>query len=156
MLSQLAQLSVEADGRYATEEELLFLKEYLQSFNSRLSAYKKIQAAEQEIINQVESKMQSIDPNLFRKGTQDLTQKWRLDTVRVLRHSTMTLLINDPERLRSRLLLWFQTVLDAFQAKKSAQVTYQVMQTVIRQYLTVEEASLFIPILELNSTVLSK
>ncbi|MGE5659849.1 MAG: phycobilisome protein [Actinomycetota bacterium] len=156
MLSQLARLSVEADGRYATAEELQFLKEYFQSCNRRLSAYQKIKVAEQEIINQVEAQMQSLDPSLFRRGATDLTSKWRLDTVRVLRYSAATLLIDDSERLRDRFLLWFQTILGAFQAKTSAKVTYQVMQGVIKQYLTPEEAFLLIPILETNSMILGK
>jgi hypothetical protein len=156
MLSQLARLSMEADGRYASAEELQFLKEYFQSLNHRMSAYKKIQASEKEIIRQVEAQMQSLDANLFRRGSQDVTSKWRIDTVRVLRHSAAALLTNDTERLRDRLLLWFQSILGAFQAKNSSGVTYDVMKKVIKQYLTAEEASLFFPILEINRTILAK
>ena len=50
MLSQLARLTVEADGRYATSEELQFLKDYIESLDSRVSAYQKIQAAEAEVL----------------------------------------------------------------------------------------------------------
>jgi len=156
MLSQLASLSVEADGRYAAQSELQFLKDYFQSVNLRLSAYKKIQAAEKEIIRDVETKILSTNPTLFRVGSQDVTSKWRLDTVRVLRHSAAALLIDDSNRLRDRLLLWFQTILDSFQAKKSSEVTFQIMQDVIQRYLTAEEASLFVPILEMNRTILGK
>jgi hypothetical protein len=156
MLSQLARLSMEADGRYATAEELQFLKEYFQSLNHRMSAYKKIQASEKEILRQVEAQMQSLDASLFRRGAQDVTSKWRLDTVRVLRHSAAALLTNDTERLRDRLLLWFQTILGAFQAKNSSGITYDVMKKVLKQYLTAEEASLFFPILEINRTILGK
>lgn len=156
MLSQLTHLSLEVDGRYANAEELQFLKDYFHSFNHRLSAYKKIQAAEKEIINQVEVKMHSLDPTLFRLGSADVTSKWRLDTARVLRHSAAALLISDSERLRDRLLLWFQTILGAFQAKTSSKVTYQVMQDVIKKHLSAEEATLFVPILEKNSAILGK
>lgn len=156
MLSQLARLSVEADGRYAAQSELQFLKDYFQSLNLRLSAYKKIQAAEKEIIRDVETKILSSNPTLFRLGSQDVTAKWRLDTVRVLRHSAAALLIDDRDRLRDRLLVWFQTILDSFQAKKSAEVTFEIMQDVIQRYLTAEEASLFVPILEMNRTIFSK
>ncbi|MGB3264529.1 MAG: phycobilisome protein [Microcoleus sp.] len=156
MLSQLARLSTEADGRYATADELQFLKDYFQSLNHRMSAYKKIQAAEKEIIRQVESEMQSLDPSLFRRGSQDVTAKWRIDALRVLRHSAAALLINDTERLRDRLLLWFQTILGAFQARNSSGVTYDVMKKVLKKYLTAEEVSLFFPILDINRTVLGK
>ncbi|WP_449417216.1 phycobilisome protein [Phormidium nigroviride] len=156
MLSQLANLSVEADGRYAAQSELQFLKDYFQSLNLRLSAYQKIQAAEKEIIRDVETKILSASPDLLRRGSQDLTSKWRLDTVRVLRHSAAALLIDDRNRLRDRLLLWFQTILGSFQAKKTSEITFQIMQDAIKQYLTAEEASLFIPILEMNRSIFSK
>jgi len=156
MLSQLARLSMEADGRYASAVELQFLKDYFQSLNHRMSAYKKIQASEKEILSQVEAQMQSLDPSLFRRGSQDVTAKCHGDTVQVLRHSTAALLINDTERLRDRLLLWLQTILGAVQVKNSSAVTYDVMQKVIKQYLTAEEASLFLPILEMDRTLLGK
>ncbi|MEG4206581.1 phycobilisome protein [Microcoleus sp. Pol7_A1] len=156
MLSQLARLSTEADGRYASAEELLFLKDYFQSLNHRISAYKKIQASEAEIMQQVEAQMQSLDPNLFRRGTQDVTQKCRGDIVQVLRHSAAAMLINDTERLRDRLLLWLQTILGAVQVRNTATVTYDVMKKVLKQYLTVEERNLFFPILDNNRTLLGK
>ncbi|MEG4446301.1 phycobilisome protein [Microcoleus sp. AT9_B5] len=156
MLSQLARLSTEADGRYASAEELQFLKDYLQSLNHRISAYKKIQASETEIMQQVEAQMQSLDPNLFRRGTQDVTQKCRGDIVQVLRHSAAAMLINDNERLRDRLLLWLQTILGAVQVRNTATVTYDVMKKVLKQYLTVEERNLFFPILDNNRTLLGK
>lgn len=156
MLSQLARLSMEADGRYASAVELQFLNDYFQSLNQRMSAYKKIQASEKEILSQVEAQMQSLDPSLFRRGSQDVSAKCHIDTVQVLRHSTAALLINDTERLRDRLLLWLQTILGAVQVKNSSAVTYDVMQKVIKQYLTAEEASLFLPILEMDRTLLGK
>ena len=156
MLSQLARLSMEADGRYASAEELLFLKDYFQSLNHRISAYKKIQASEAEIMQQVEAQMQSLDPNLFRRGTQDVTQKCRGDIVQVLRHSAAAMLIDDNERLRDRLLLWLQTILGAVQVRNTATVTYDVMKKVLKQYLTVEERNLFFPILDNNRTLLGK
>ncbi|MEK0182588.1 MAG: phycobilisome protein [Oscillatoriales cyanobacterium] len=156
MLSQLSRLSVEADGRYASAAELQFLKDYFQSLNHRMSAYKKIQASEKEILSQVEAQMQSIDPNIFRRGSQDVTAKCRLDAAMVLRHSAAALLINDTERLRDRLLLWLQTILGPFHAKNSSSVTYDVMKKVIKQHLTTEEANLFVPILDINRSILGK
>lgn len=156
MLSQLARLSTEADGRYASAEELQFLKDYFQSLNHRISAYKKIQGSETEIMRQVEAQMQSLDPNLFRRGTQDVTQKCRGDIVQVLRHSAAAMLIDDNERLRDRLLLWLQTILGAVQVRNTATVTYDVMKKVLKQYLTVEERNLFFPILDNNRTLLGK
>ena len=56
MLSQLQTLVREVDGRYATDTELLFLQNYLQTARLRFSAYQKIQRAEKDIIRQVKQK----------------------------------------------------------------------------------------------------
>lgn len=80
MLNQLARLSVEADGRYASSEELQFLKDYIQSLDLRLSAYVKIQAAQAEIVEQVETQVKATNPNLFKKGNRDVTPTCQRDS----------------------------------------------------------------------------
>lgn len=150
MLSQLERLSVEADGRYATDAELQFIAEYLQSFNLRVQTYLRIQAIESTIIQQVQAKMQTLDPTLFHSSGEDLTGKWKRDTLRVLRYSAVAMLLNDPDTLRERLLFWMQAIMRAFGAQRSCNVTYEVMQDVVRQHLTPPQANLFCPILELD------
>lgn len=154
MFKQLARLSVEADGRYATSEELRFVKDYLQSLDQRVSAYNKIQAAEEEIINKVEEQIRERDSSLFCKGSRDVTSICRRDRVYVLRYSAATLLSNDLERLRENLLIWYQTIVRAFKDEQTAGVTYQVMQEIVKQYLTPQEVALFSPILELDRILL--
>ncbi|MBD2083254.1 phycobilisome protein [Leptolyngbya sp. FACHB-17] len=154
MLSQIQRLTQETEGRYATDEELRFLIEYARSYELRVQTYQKLQACEAVIIQQVQAKMREIDPMLFRQGNEDLTNKWKRDTVRVLRYSAATMLIDDPESMRERFLFWFQTMMRAFNAQKSCGVTYTVMQDVIKQVLTVNEANLILPILELNRRML--
>lgn len=153
MFTQLTRLSIEADGRYATAEELKFLKDYLQSFEKRLSAYQKIQAAQEKIIKEVAIKMQAIDPEIFQKGKQDVSQICQRDREMVLKYSTAALLSNDLERLQDGLLYWLQTIVRAFSNQKAAEITYQVMAEVIRKYLTPEEAALLEPIFELNRSL---
>lgn len=154
MLNQIQRLSQEADGRYATDEELRFLLEYARSFELRVQTYQKLQAAESAIVQQVYAKVRSIDPTLFRHGNEDISTKWKRDTLRVLRYSAAAMLIDDPESLRERFLFWFQTIMRAFNAQKACGVTYTVMQDVIKQVLTPSEASLILPILEVNRRML--
>lgn len=49
MLRQFSNLTVEADGRYATDNELEFLENYFDSYEVRLSAYVKIRDSATEI-----------------------------------------------------------------------------------------------------------
>ncbi|HAO11454.1 MAG TPA: hypothetical protein DCQ51_09855, partial [Planktothrix sp. UBA8407] len=56
MFTNLERLSVEVDGRYATPEELDFLKSYFNTLKYRISAYQKIQKNEAVIISQIKEK----------------------------------------------------------------------------------------------------
>lgn len=156
MLSQLEKLSLNTDGRYASDEELQFVSDYIQLFGLRLQTYQTLQLVEAAIVQQVETKMRLLDPNLFRSGNEDVSAKWKRDTLRVLRYSAVAMLMNDPETLRRRFLLWFQTIMKAFGAQKSCNATYEVMQEVVKQHLTPVQASLFCPILEINRQVLGQ
>ena len=153
MLTQLTRLSVAADGRYAKPEELQFLKGYFQSFDERVSAYEKIRTAEEEIIRQVEAKMRSMDPSLFRSVSGDITDTWRKDVVQLLRYAAAALLFNDQDRLREGLLIWHTTIAKSYKFDRTCKTTFKVMPEVARQYLTPQEAALFCPILELNHIV---
>lgn len=44
MLTQFSNLSVNTDGRYATDSELEFINDYLESMAMRVQTYEKIQA----------------------------------------------------------------------------------------------------------------
>lgn len=116
MLSQIHRLSQDTDGRFATDEELTFLLEYARSFELRVQTYQKLQASEALILQQVQAKMWAIDPTLFRRGSEDMTNKWKRDTLRTMRCCAIAMLIDDPESLRDRFLFWFQTIMRAFGA----------------------------------------
>lgn len=156
VLSQLDRLSRECDGRYATKVELSFLKDYLRSASIRLTIYQKLQNIDKDIVSEVEAKMRSINPNFFRQAGVDITTKWRADTLRILRYVSTAVLINDPQRLRDRILTWFEVILTSLNAKETTGVTYEVMQEVIKPQFTVEEQNLLMPILELVHTKLGR
>lgn len=154
MLSQLERLKSQIDGRYATDAELQFVSNYVQSFSLRANTYIKLQSLEAKIVRQVEAKLVNLDPSLLKSGNEDVTAKWRRDTIRVLRYSAVALLLDDPDELRERLLFWMQTIMRAFGAQRSCEATYRVMQEVVQEHLTQPEANLFCPILELNRVLL--
>ncbi|MCY7272594.1 MAG: phycobilisome protein [Phormidesmis sp. CAN_BIN44] len=154
MLSQIQRLTLETEGRYATDEELGFLADYTRSFNLRVQTYQKIQECETTIVQQVQTKMRSTDPTLLRNGNEDITVKWKRDTLRVLRYAAAAMLIDDPETFRERFLFWFQTIMRAFGAQRSCNVTYTVMQEVVKQHLSPQQANLFLPTLEVTRRML--
>jgi hypothetical protein len=154
MLSQLKKLSRDADGRYATDEELRFIVEYLKTYSLRLQTYQRLQEVEATIVQQVYNRMRALDPDLFRHGEEDISGKWKRDTIRVMRYSAIAMLLNDPDTLCERLLFWFQTIMKAFGAQRSSRLTYEVMQEVVRKHLTPDQAGIFCPILEVNRQLL--
>ena len=156
MLSQLTQLSIEADGRYATDSELQFLKNYLLSFEQRLSAYEKIKESHDRITSAVASKVQTVDANLYQKRSRDFTDICKRDTHYILRHLALTMLIDDLDHLRNSLLLWLQTIVRAFNNERPSEITHQVLKEVVKQHLSPQENDLFSPIVDLSQTLLSK
>lgn len=154
MLKQVDNLARQVDGRYATDEELQFLEQYVQSFHLRAQTYQALQAAESEIVTQVLSHIQTTQPDLLHHNQGDISHKWKKDTIRVLRYSAIAMLMNDPHTLKERFLLWFQSIMRAFGTQSSCDLTYKVMQDVVKQKLTPVQASLFCPVLELNRQVL--
>jgi hypothetical protein len=154
MLSKLQQLGIDADGRYASDQELQFMDQYISSFDSRVIAYGRIKEVEKEIVERVMSKLKTAHPSvLFPKG-EDMQAKWKQDTLRVLRHSAMTVLLDDTELLCQQFLYWFKTIMKAFGAQEACNITYLVMQDVVRDLLPQSIADLLCPILEMNRNLL--
>ena len=154
MLSKLQQLGTNTDTRYASDDELQFVDTYITSFESRIDAYQRIKAVEKEIVETVLARLQSSHPNLLFPKGEDMKNKWKQDTFRVLRYSAMTVLLDDPELLRQQFLYWFQTIMQAFGAQEACNVTYLVMQEVSQELLPQDVANLLCPILEMNRNFL--
>jgi len=155
MLQQLARLSIEAERRYASSSELQFIKDYLDTVDTRISAYEKIQVVEAEIISKVAEIRNAAEPDLFAKVSQvDGTSVCRRDFTNILRHSAAALLFDERDRMPENFLLWYKTIVRSFKYDHAAGVTYKVVQEVVEQYLTPQESALFNPILQLNQVVL--
>lgn len=154
MLNQLERLCFETDGRYATDAELEFLSVYCNSFNLRIQTYLKLQELEPLLVQQAFQKLRSIDPAIFHYNRVDASAKWKQDTIRVLRHVAVAVLLDDPGSLQEQFLIWFQTIMKAFGTQKSCDLTYQVLQEVVKYNLTARQAGLVCPVLELTRLVL--
>lgn len=155
MLTQLTRLSVEADGRYATTEELQFLQGYFQSLDQRVSVYEKIATTAETIISQTEAKMRSLDPDIFMSASGDFSERWRKDISRQLRYIALTLLLNEYEHLRQGFLIWFKTIVNAYQFNRTCKMTFEVMPEVVKQHLTPEEAAWFCHVLGIHQITLN-
>jgi hypothetical protein len=154
MITQLRELTLKADGRYATDTEMAFMNTYLASFERRLAIYQTLQAKESDIINEVEANLKAQDPYLLMRGIEDFSTKWKADTVRVFRLTAMAMLMDDLDRYKERFLFWFQTLMRAFKTQKSCEATYRLLQESVRKHLSDADAALVCPILEINREML--
>lgn len=154
MIQQIEQLCVNADGRYASDTELMFFQDYLKTARLRFSLYQKIQKLEPQLVQKVLAQLQAKDPDLLKMNGTDLTAKWQRDTVRLIRYAATALLSDDADLFNERMLMWFQTIMKSFKAERSCEATYQAMQSVVREALTPEEAALFCPLLEMSRVTL--
>lgn len=155
MFQQLEQLSISIDGRYATTQELQFLRDYLATVDLRLSAYQKIRDGEIEIVDRLQHKIHEIKPEIFNSNSEYRKEKCYRDCRMVIRSASAALLVNDLARLKENTLLWQRTIIKAFQLNSLAEITYEIMPSIIQEFLTSEEFSLIEPILQLNQTVLA-
>lgn len=149
MLKELKNLSIESDGRYASSSELQFLKSYLETAEKRISAYEKIKANQEEIIEKLEEQKHKVDPTTMTTNSEYYHQVCKKNSKAILRYSTASMLVNDLDHLRD-VLLWYKTIVRAFNYEKDSQTTYKVLQDVIQSYLTPEEAKLVLPFFELD------
>jgi hypothetical protein len=181
MLTQLARLSIAADGRYASDRELQFLEDYLESVESRIAAYEKICENEEKIVHQTKmlanlslgfegkqndeadsNQQKTIEQYLadFERlketmSDRDITQVCSRDMTMVLRCSAAAMLFDDLDRLREGVLLWYETIVRSFGYKHFSIVTYKIIQDAVRSHLSPEEAALIMPALQLNHSFLS-
>jgi hypothetical protein len=155
MFKQLTRLSIDADGRYATDDELKFLDDYLDTVETRVSAYETIRENEEQIIYRWEAAKRGIKQDVFHMGDRDVSEICRRDMTNVFRCSATAILFNDLDRLREGLLIWYQTIVRAFKYDKYTNITYSVIQDTIKEFLKPEEVELMLPALKLNHTILS-
>jgi hypothetical protein len=154
MLTQLSQLKLSTDGRYATAEELQFFKNYLSTATQRVETYRKIRDNEAFLIEDVYEQTKSVNPGLFLKGNRDVSSTAKRDCKNIFRILTTAMLFDDLDFLREGALLWHRTIVRSFGIEEVTQVTWQTMPKVINKYLAAEEAKLLSPGLGLTKAIL--
>lgn len=155
MLKQLARLTIEADGRYASDDELQFLDDYLESVDLRIQTYEKIRENEEKILHRVEAEKRPMKEDWFHFNGKDITQICRRDMGMMLRGAADAMLLNDLDRLRDSLLIWDQTIVRAFGYTPYANLNFKLLQNVVKIFLEPEEADTIMPSLQLVHTILS-
>ncbi|MFM2429421.1 MAG: hypothetical protein RLZZ511_634 [Cyanobacteriota bacterium] len=148
MLSQMQRLQTIAEGRYASDEELRFLPDYLRSYELRLQTYQQIQKSEAAILKQVFSDVVQQAPEIFPSDRAEQLKHCQQDVLHTLRYCAATLLTDDLDLMRERYVLWLQTVVRAFEKQESNQLIFTAMQKAVAQILPPVQAALLVPLLQ--------
>ncbi len=149
MLTDLSLLSIDTDGRYATENELKFLTNYVNSIDVRVGTYKKLCVAIPEIVEKLIKNNKDNNPNLFINALGDVTHMARRDVTLLLSEATAAVLFDDQKMFQEHLLLWHNTITRCFQVDHMLRAMCKVMPQVVAEYLNPDEMAIFSPFISL-------
>lgn len=155
MLTQFSRLSIDADGRYASDSELQFLEDYFETVETRISTYEKIRDTAEEIIPRMEVEKKKRNPNAFKMAGKDVTERCQSDLHRGLRYAATTVLFSDLNYLRENPLLWYRSIVSSFGFLDDVDATYKIMPEIVGDYLTSEEMDLAVPVFQAYRSVLN-
>jgi Phycobilisome protein len=155
MLTKLKRLSIDVDSRYATDQELQFLQDYLDSATARIDLYEKLADQHQALDQQIEDTIQTIDPNIYRRGDQDVSAICKRDRQHAFYCLAIAMLLNDLEHLKDDYLLWDQKIVRAFRDQRSVKITYQILTKILENCLNDPEKALIMPAVSLAQATLA-
>ncbi|MBD2104921.1 phycobilisome protein [Leptolyngbya sp. FACHB-261] len=156
MISRISILVRETEGRYLYDSELSVYTRYLSELKARIAVYQKLQALETEVIAEIEGKLRHQDSSLFLYGGEDVSSKWKRDTLLTYRAMAKAVLLDDVDYLKQSFLLWMQTMMRAFGALRSCAETYMLMGTVLRRRLSSPEVAILMPVLQVIQQTLAE
>jgi hypothetical protein len=148
MLSQMQRLTATAEGRYATDEELRFLPEYLRSYELRMQTYQQLQKSEAAILKHTFTAAMQQAPAIFPADQPELLKHCQQDVRQSLRYCAAAVLVNDLDVFRERYLLWLQTMMRALDKQPSNAIIYSVMQDAVREILPAPQAAIVLPLIQ--------
>lgn len=154
MLTQFARLSIDSDGRYASDSELQFLEDYFDTVETRINTYEKIRDTAEEIIPRMEVEKKKMDPTLFQLAGKDVTERCQSDLHRGLRYVATTVLFSDLNYLRENPLLWYRSIVHSFGFAREMDATYKLFPEVAKDYLSEEELDLALPVFQAYRSIL--
>lgn len=150
MFSELVELTTNTDARYASSSELQFLKDYLEEVDIRVNAYTKIRDNAEEIADKVAEEKRKLNPKF-----EDWYGICKRDFFDLLRYLAASMLFDDLERLRNGMLIWYKTIVRAYNYDQDSDETYLVVQEIIKGYLSPEEFKYILPVLQVNHIILA-
>ncbi|MEE3719426.1 hypothetical protein V2H45_22030 [Tumidithrix elongata RA019] len=143
MSSQIQDLIDQANERYLGTEEIGLLQSYVTSLPERLALYKLLRDRELDILqavaDRVEEEMPKVDAADVERGIKNL--------VLVMRYCAMSMLLNDEDFLKQRLLGWLEQIMSAHDLRRLNETLYKSLNQVLKKELSASQLALVQPLI---------
>ena len=156
MITLLENVLERSDGSYISSQDLAALDRSIASWQERRETYDLVQTQENAIIDQVLTVLQEKMPAFSQQDSEEVLTKCRRDLTLVLRYSAISMLFQDEELLKDRLLYWMQNIMRALRRQKVNDRIYQLLQQIVQQSLPEDKADQMLPYLKIAHEWLSQ
>ncbi|AFY38751.1 Phycocyanin [[Leptolyngbya] sp. PCC 7376] len=156
MITLLENLIERSDGSYFESQDLDVVEQSLQSWGDRRGAYQRIQELEADIVTKTLNRFKQDHEPLIRSAPDSILKKCQGDLSLVLRNCAMAMLLQDEELLKDRFLFWMQNIMRALRNQKFNVHIYQILQDIIQEELSPNDATLMLPYLKITYQFLSE
>jgi Phycobilisome protein len=109
---KLKDLFKASEARHLTDEELWLYSSVVPYYEERARAAREIAAVEREVVGATVEQILSLYP--FAKRFDGVQDRCVRDVTYVSIYATHTMLMNDPDWFRDKLLLWLKTIIQSF------------------------------------------
>ncbi|MDX2228922.1 MAG: hypothetical protein NW220_04765 [Leptolyngbyaceae cyanobacterium bins.349] len=137
MSRTLTQDLQSAEGRYLTNDELITLESYAQTYSTRVSTYLLIEKYADQLISMALQQLAQTDQSTVQQHG-DLCRR---DMGDVLRLSARAILMDDPNDFHD-FVLWMQNMMRAVKKEAQSARAYGILQAIIQKHLPPECAAL--------------
>lgn len=143
MDTKIKDLIEQAQERYLRSDELGLLEAYVRSLPERLKLYQLLRDRELEILqsvaDQVEGEIPSAEVANIESGLKNL--------LLVMRYCAMSMLLNDENFLKQRLLNWLEQIMAQRDLRRINEALYKLLNQVLRQELSSSQLALLQPLI---------
>ena len=157
MITLLENVLERSDGSYISSQDLATLDRSIESWQERRDTYDFVQTHETEIIDRVLAMLQEKVPALSQQpDPAAVLAKCRRDLALVLRYSAMSMLFQDEELLKDRLLYWMQNIIRSLRIQKVTGRVYELLLEDVQEKFPTEKANQILPYLKITHEWLSQ
>ena len=143
MIPKIQELINQAQDRYLASNELSLMEGYVSSLPDRLKLYKLVRDREIDILQTVADQVPTELPNV----TDEELEVGIKNLILVLRYCSMSMLLNDENFLKQRLLNWLEGIMSMRDMRRLNETLYKLLNQGLRQQFSPTQLVLIQPLI---------